>query len=223
METALTVRRGLGDRLWHATTIRHGTKSTPLAVIVAEISAPVIHDLCEQVQWPSDVGIYEDARIRIVETSRLLSPFLSHRLINRSVHVLPSAMGRAILAWSNPQHRAAILEDLSLRGDGLDRMALDTVRVEELLQKTRAKGYAERLTGYVVVSTPDAQISAVAVPILFEGSACAAVTLSWMGSAMTDAEFVDNYLEFLKAAATRIEEGLANLPKDLLAESLLKK
>lgn len=210
------VRRGLGDRLWHATTVRHGSRPTPLSDVVAEVSAPVIHQLCGAIQWPSDVGIYEDARIRIVETSRLMSPFLSHRLINRRVHVLPSAMGRAILAWTNQSHRDAILKDLAERGEGLDRLAQDRAQVDEILAKTRAKGYAERLIGYVVVSTPDAEISAVAVPILFGDRAIAAVTLSWMSSAMTEAEFVRSHLDRLRDAARQIESGLADRPVGLM-------
>ncbi|MFV0245110.1 MAG: helix-turn-helix domain-containing protein [Qingshengfaniella sp.] len=198
------VRRGLGDRLWYASTIRHGAVPTALADVMAEVSGPVIRELCTEIQWPSDVGVYEDAGVRMVETSRLMSPFLSHRLLYRGVEVLPSAIGRAILAWTSDSHRAEIIADLAERGGSHDRMVHDRTRLDAMLAEVRARGYATRLRGYVVVLGQGADISAVALPVMRGDRAIAGVSLSWMPSAMTEADFVAAYLGRLRQAVDLI-------------------
>jgi IclR family mhp operon transcriptional activator len=176
---------------------------------LAEIAGPILDALCQRVLWPSDVGVYDDGAIRVLETSRRLSPFLVNRdVISRRIHVVPSAMGRAILAWSGAEGRERILADLVRHGEPHERPARDAERMGRLLSDTLERGYAVRHPGYYISVPREAQVTAVAVPVLVAGEPVAAINLSWVASAMSEDNFVARNLSDLCASAAEISAGL---------------
>lgn len=199
-------RRGLSDRLWHAAT--RDMVAPAADTLLAQVSAPVLDRLCQKVLWPSDVGVYHDGVIQILETSRRLSPFLVNRLVNYDVHVLPSAMGRAILAWSPPEVREDILSTLSGRTSPHDRLAGERDRVSRLIEETLARGYATRHPGYFVAVRREATVSAIAVPVLRHGMAIGAVNLSWVARAQSEADIASAHLDDLRRAAAEIAKAI---------------
>ena len=207
LEEAGHARRGLADGLWHPGA--QGVHGPAPERRLAQISGPPLDRLCQKVLWPSDVGVYDTRTIRVLETSRRMSPFLVNRVVNYGIHVLPSAMGRAILAWSPEAEREAILDDLRKSDEPHDRLAAHPDKVAQLIEETRARGYATRHPGYFVNVRREALVSAIAVPVLSQGGVIAAVNLSWLTSAATEADLVATALGPLTAAAREIEEGLA--------------
>lgn len=203
MEEAGHASRGLGDGLWHASA--RNQHSPGPATRLAQVSGPYLDRLCQKVLWPSDVGIYEARKIRVLETSRRVSPFLVNRVVNYGIHVLPSAMGRAILAWSQPDARAALLEDLRAGRGPHDALADHPEKVAQLVEETRARGYALRHPGYFVHARREALVSAIAVPVIVEERVVAAVNLSWVASAQSEADFAATHLASLREVA----EGIA--------------
>ena len=210
LEAAGFVRRRLADRFWQ-TTLRNRSEPDMQGSAIAEIAGPVLDALCQEVLWPSDVGIYRDGAIRVLETSRRLSPFLVNRdVISRRIHVMPSAMGRAILAWSAPEAQTQMLAEVAAAADddAYESVARDRRRVAELLAETRGRGYAVRHPGYFVSARREAQITAFAVPVLHEDRPVAAINLSWVASAMCEADFVAQHLARLRKAADAISRKL---------------
>lgn len=209
LQSAGYARQRLADQRWQATARVAGGPANQHRRLAA-IAGPVLDDLCHRVLWPSDVGIYDNGVIRVLETSRRLSPFLVNRdVISSNIHVLPSAMGRAILAWSSPEAQARILAVLAKATDAHDRAARDRDRIMALIAETRARGYAIRHTGYFISAPREAQVTAVAVPVIQDDTAVASINLSWVASAMVEAEFVSRHLAELRNAADRIAHGLA--------------
>lgn len=203
------VRRGIGDRLYHRTVRAVRRVEGDWKALLAEVAAPVLDRLCNAVLWPSDLGIYEAGAIHVQETTRRLSPFLLNRDVLRAeIHVLPSAMGRALLAWSGPQRREAILAQVLAMGRKADAMARDRRAVEALLRETLERGYASRERGYYITHRREAEVSAIALPILIKGEAVGAVNLTWVSSALGEAEFAARYLDKLAAAASTINAAL---------------
>ena len=176
---------------------------------MARVAGPVLDTLCQRVLWPSDVGIYENGSIRVLETSRRPSPFLVNRdILMRNIHVLPSAMGRAILAWSSPGRQERILQDLTASEEAHDLPARSPAVVSEIVSETLARGYARRSAGYFISAPREARVTAVAVPVLSDGEAIAAINLSWVTGAMSETVFETDLLGALRAAAKQIAEGL---------------
>lgn len=209
LEMAGHARRGLGDNRWRAAG-RAGPADADGRL--AEVSAPVLDGLCQRVLWPSDVGVYRGGAIQVLETLRLLSPFLVNRVVSYGIHVLPSAMGRAILAWTSDQYRKEILRDLCQVRGAHERMAQDPEAVENLVRETRARGYAVRHPGYYVTAAREALVSAIALPVMQGDHAIAAVNLSWVAKAMTEAEVVSSHLEDLRGAVADISDAYSSHP-----------
>ncbi|WOI55809.1 helix-turn-helix domain-containing protein [Palleronia sp. LCG004] len=207
LEATGHVRRGLIDGLWRATVARH---DAPLpGSLLAEICAPLLDRLCQRILWPSDIGIHREGTIRILETSRRLSPFLGNRTVADSIHVFPSAMGRAILAFTSEADRDRILAEVAMRDTPHDRPARDAAAMARLVAEVRAKGYGARNIGYYVSAPREAQVSAIAVPVMMGDIAIAAINLSWVARAMTEAEIVAAHLDDLRSAAGTIASEYA--------------
>ena len=209
LEAGGYARRGLGDRLWRAASQRRQEVDDGPGALVADRAGPVLDALCQKVLWPSDVGIYREGAIRVLETSRRVSPFLVNRdVMHMRVHVLPSAMGRAILAWSTPERQAQVLETLAESPDLHDWGARDDDATRALLEEARAQGYATRQPGYAVSMTR-ARVMAIAVPVIADGNPVAAINLCWVASAMNEARFVREHLGHLREAAEEMGQAVA--------------
>ncbi len=201
------VRRGIGDRLYHHTIRTARPADDGWKSVLAEVAAPILDRFCNAVLWPSDLGIYDNGVIHVQETTRRLSPFLLNRDVLRAdIHVLPSAMGRAVLAWSGAERREAILRRLVGLGHRPDAMAKDREAIDALLKETVEKGYASRRQGYFITHRREAEMSAIARPIMAGGEAVGAVNLAWVSGALSETEFAGLYLARLTAAAAEISD-----------------
>lgn len=210
LESEGYVRRGIGDRLYHRTVRSVRQAEGGWKAVVAEVAAPVLDQLCNRVLWPSDLGIYENGAIHVQETTRRLSPFLLNRDVLRAdIHVLPSAMGRAVLAWSSPERRETILREVVGMGRRGDAQARNTRVVDAMVKETLDKGYATRMRGYYITHRREADVSAIALPITIEGEAVGSVNLTWVSSALSEKEFSARYLPALAEAARDINNSLA--------------
>ena len=223
LASAGVAHQGLADRLWRLSPQRNSRAEhdDPYARLT-EVAGAMLDTLCRKVLWPSDIGVYHDGAIQVLENSRRMSPFLVNRdVISQRIHVLPSAMGRAILAWSSEEVYRQILSELPSLGSGIDRLLPSEVDLNASRAQVRARGYAARQKGYYVSVPREGRVMAIAVPVHLELGQVAAVNLSWVASAMTEAEFVDRYLDELSATARCIEEALDD--KDGAANSATAK
>ncbi len=209
LAAAGVAHQGLADRLWRLSPQDSAPQVDSADARLTEVAGAVLDGLCRKVLWPSDIGVYRDGAIQVLENSRRMSPFLVNRdVISQRIHVLPSAMGRAILAWSPPAIRQQILDELPVTGGGIDRAPPPVEELERAHAAIRLRGYAARQKGYFVSVPREARVMAIAVPVDLGDGRFAAVNLSWVASAITEAAFVQRHLGELVAAAQRIEAAL---------------
>ncbi|MEK9969225.1 MAG: IclR family transcriptional regulator C-terminal domain-containing protein [Ferrovibrio sp.] len=177
---------------------------------IAEQAAPVLDRLCRDVLWPSDLAVYKDGAMEILESSRHQTPFMVNRdRIGFRVHMLMSAMGRAYLAFSPATERRTILARLTRSGDPYDRSARKLSAVLDDLAKDRARGYAVREAGYGRWGISErSHADAIAVPIMQSKRVVACLSLAWAAGATTREQMVTQHLERLKAAAAEIAAQL---------------
>lgn len=198
------VRVSLGDQLWRATEGPGADSHLDPPEALARAALPVLSELCEIVFWPSDVAIYSRGAMRIVEHTRRNTPFIISRIVAPRLPVLPSGLGRAVLAWATPADRERMLRDLRRSRHPKDAQARDARHVERLIAETRERGYANRDPTHFGKARRVARISEVALPIMVNGSTTASISLCWATSAMSEAEFVQENLSFLRYAAEDI-------------------
>ncbi|MDD7972697.1 helix-turn-helix domain-containing protein [Roseinatronobacter alkalisoli] len=210
LAAAGVAHQGLADRLWRLSPQNNpATGNDDPDARLTEIAGVMLDALCRKVLWPSDIGVYRDGAIQVLENSRRMSPFLVNRdVISQRIHVLPSAMGRAILAWSSADIRERILSELPVLGGGIDRALPPAADLDASLARIRARGYAARQKGYFVSIPREGRVMAIAVPVDLGQGRVAAVNLSWVASAMTETDFVGRHLDELSATARHIEAAL---------------
>lgn len=173
--------------------------------VVAEQAGPVLDALCRRVLWPSDIAVYKDGAMEILETSRQQTPFLVNRArMGYRVHMLLSAMGRIYLACCPEDERNAILDRLRRSNDPYDRKARDRAAVLVSLAKDRERGYAVRAPGYGRWGPEGGVAAAIAVPVRRGEQVLGSVNLGWVAGAVSMEEMVAKHLGDLQEAAEEI-------------------
>lgn len=212
LEEGGMARRSLGDGRYRiSASVRFFGQSLSENDAIAEQAAPVLDRLCRDVLWPSDISVYKDGAMEIIENSRHQTPFLVNRdRIGFRVHMLMSAMGRIYLAFSPAAERRAILARLAQSDDPYDRAARRLPAVLSNLARDRARGYAVREAGYGSWFGGRGQGDAIAVPVLQGKRVLACLSLSWAVGATTQAQMVARHLGQLQAAAAEIAGRIAS-------------
>lgn len=210
LEEGGLARRSLGDARYRVSSgVRHITVTPSEADLLAEHAAPLLDDLCRAVRWPSDLGVYSDGAILIIENSRYQTPFPVNRdLMGYRVHMLMSAMGRAYLAFSPAAETRAILQRLRASDDPYDRPAHNLPKLQRSFATIRNAGYATREPGYGRWIRPG-QGDAIAVPVMQGKRVLACLSLSWPAGTATVDQIVASHLDRLKATAAEIAVRVA--------------
>lgn len=210
LEAEAYVRRGLTDELYYPNVRSAVPHALMQRSVLAEVAAPILDRLCQEVLWPSDLAVYDDGFMRVQETSRRRSPFMMNRAVTQiGIHMLQSGMGRAFLAYCKPELRRTILEQLARSRDPRDGPARRPAEVEQMMDAIRRKGYATRQTGYFVTQPTEARVSAIAVPVMDGAYAMGSINLVWISQAATEEAFVRAHLEQLLEAARQIGDAVA--------------
>ncbi|WP_417672002.1 helix-turn-helix domain-containing protein [Roseibium sp.] len=210
------VRQSPGDKLFRSNVIFPPGSDAPQALeleMLLDRAMPVLSDLTSRLGWPSDIHIVSGSKMRIVESTRPLSPYrLNHGFVNRVINIFGSATGSACLAAMPNQtiadHHTATLDDTTW---GLKRfgMTLDTYlrRIEDV----REAGYGTRLSDYLGETVLDDGLAAMAVPVFLNNWPSAAITLIWPRSFKSPADFAAMHLQDLKETAVQISNAFAGI------------
>jgi len=187
-------------------TLSSGYHSEPRIV---QAAAPLVDALTAEIKWPIAVAVC-DGESMVVRYSTIPSSPLSflHSTINMRLSLVSRSIGRAYLAFCEPDTQAALLGALEQSPSQEDAPARDPAAMRAVLDTVRSQGYALRDPSVRPVS------STLAVPVFDRGHVAAAMGLTWFSSTMTPDQAIEKYLEPLKQVAARIALRL-----DELAES----
>lgn len=204
------VRCSLADGLYRANISMPGyadTANNPFIGQVVAAATPILQDLSNEVPWPSDLLVRRGVRMEIVETTRSMTPLMVNRLeIGDQVDILESAVGRAYLAFCSDVERKEILSE-TCKAVSAQQMR----KIEDVLNVTRRRGYAERDT----VSTGGTsqfpwlsdKLFAVAVPAVVRGKVICCINLLRPISAEMSVSEAHSLVVRLKSCARRIVEN----------------
>ncbi|MBL0919937.1 MAG: DNA-binding transcriptional regulator [Hydrogenophaga sp.] len=182
------------------TTLSSGYHSEPKIV---EAAAPLVDALTAEIKWPIAVAVC-DGESMVVRYSTIPSSPLSflHSSINMHLSLVSRSIGRAYLAFCEPEAQAALLQALSQSTREEDAGARDPQALRAVLDTVRAQGYALRDPTVRPVS------STLAIPLFENGRVCAAMGLTWFSSAMSADQAIERYLGPLQAVAAQITQRL---------------
>lgn len=207
------VRRSLSDQKYR---INIGLPSgvgapvPPELSILVDVAMPVLIELTQQVQWPSDLHLMEATHMGIIDSTRPLSPYHLYRgLVNRRLNIFGSATGQACLAHM----KAAEIDALIARttGDktwGMERFAINRATLESGLANVRSQGYGTRQAIYLGETVLDDGLSAIAIHVDTPDRTYGAISLLFPRPLMATTDFAASFLTPLQAAATQISQDL---------------
>jgi IclR family mhp operon transcriptional activator len=166
---------------------------------IVEAARPFLSALTAEHKWPVALATLNRDAMLIRAGTMHESPFSTDtNLLNRRVPMLLSALGRAYIAYCPDQERRTILDLLRASPRETDRPAWDANYVRHLLRTIRAKGFAS--TGPIAGDPA----RGLAVPIQSGPNVLAAMTLRYIGSAVSEDEAAKRYLTSMQDAARRI-------------------
>jgi IclR family mhp operon transcriptional activator len=170
---------------------------------VVEAARPFISALTAEHKWPLGMATPEGDQMIVRLSTRAESPFATDNdYLGERVPMLVSALGRVYFAFCSEEERAHILALMRNSNARRNALARDEKALERLVKGIRASGFA------FTAPMAGIPVTGLAVPILEEGNAVAAITMRYFDSAMTETQAVERYLAPMQRAAKAIASGL---------------
>ncbi|WP_416907757.1 MAG: IclR family transcriptional regulator C-terminal domain-containing protein [Polymorphobacter sp.] len=168
------------------------------------LARPHIVALCREVGWPVTICTRVGNAMMVRDsTHRLTTLTFNDYAAGYSLPLLECAVGKAHLAWCDPEERAIIISSLARLDSAIDKRArLQLAPESSLLADIRKAGYASH--SHNQFSANPGRTSALAVPIHIEGRLAATLGLVFFASAMTIAEAARAYASLMHQTAIAI-------------------
>ena len=210
------VRRSLADGRYRTSMTMPVSAGLPVPAdmaFVVDVALPHVIALTAEVSWPSDIHVLDGDRMRVIDSTRPLSPFHLYRgVVDHRVNVFGSASGMSCLA----QMPDAAFERIAAHTDGdpewgLVRFRLNVDQYRRHLEATRQRGYGQRLEHFYGKKVFDDGLAAIACPIRRNNKIFGAVSLLWPLAYCKPEAFAQDFLESLKRTTNGIAEDLERL------------
>lgn len=171
------------------------------------LAEPILAEFRHAIGWPSDVALFDHDAMIVVQTSRETGPLFFNRRPGFRAPVLETSIGRAYLAFCDPEERERIVERLRAKPDPRNALAHDPRTLDALLAAVRARGFACMDDSYSEREYAG-QLWAMAVPVHDEGGVHAALNIMMLRSAVTPEMAEERFLEPLKDTARHLASAL---------------
>lgn len=177
---------------------------------VTQIARPCIDELGKEVMWPVAFVSLSGTQMLVRETTDHRSPLAIERFSpGLRLPVLTTAAGRAHLAFCSAEQRESLLEILQRSSNEGDKLAHNRPELDQILEDTRAKGYASAVHTRRVSD----EIS-MAVPVLLQDQVIAAVVVRFAQTAVPMKIAVERFIPRLREAAERIKQTFLEQQRD---------
>lgn len=172
---------------------------------VVETVAPLLDALTEEIKWPAAIAVPEFDAVVVRYSTIPSSPLaLLHSTMGMRLSLVSRALGRAYLAFCEPDVREALISLAAKSGSDEDQPARQNRRtLDDTLELVRRQGYALRAPAVRPVSR------SLAVPIFDANRVVAAAGITWFSSTMGNSEAVERYMPLLQEVARKVRETLS--------------
>jgi IclR family mhp operon transcriptional activator len=164
---------------------------------VSQIARPCIEELGKELLWPVAIACLSGTQMVVRETTDRRSALATERFSSGlRLPLLDSAAGLAHLAFCPANQREAVLEILARATGVRDKLAHDRPALEQILEETRARGYAS-----VVHPRRLSDQNTLAVPIVIDDEVLAVIVVRFADTAVPFKMAVERFLPKLQEAA----------------------
>lgn len=177
---------------------------------MAMVAAPILLRLYKELQWPSDVAVFDRDAMVVARTSRGAGFLHFNRRPGYRAPLLGTSLGKAFLAFCAEETRHAALIALGASSDPWDAIVKQPEKLKRLLATARRNGYGTMNKAYSEIAYNGAA-SAVGVPILINGIAFGSLNVMYLRSAIDEAGAIARFVKPLQKAAAQIAQALADI------------
>lgn len=157
---------------------------------IVDLARPLMIEFTRRHKWQVSLATAESDAMLVRFTTRHISPFSREQnFLNRRVHMIQSALGRAYFCFCSEEEQRFILTVLRAAGDEL-AIREDPGHIAAVVAKTRSRGYA-------TIRRPRSNpTQSFAIPLMDPtvDSPLGAINLFYYRSAMTEAQAIERYL-----------------------------
>jgi IclR family transcriptional regulator, mhp operon transcriptional activator len=174
---------------------------------VGEIAGPILAEFRRKIGWPSDISIYSDNSMLVVQTTREQGPLYFNRKAGYRAPILVTSIGQAYLAFCSAKERRRIILDLAKVGGPRNERAKDSARLENDLAKIREQGFATMRATY---SNEEygGKIWGMAVPVRDDGGVYGAVNILMLKSASSEDAALRRFLRPLQEVGLELGRAI---------------
>jgi len=188
---------------------------------VGDIAGPVLADFRRSIVWPSDIALYNDDSMLVVQTSRDRGPLYFKRENGYRAPMLSTSIGQAYLAFCDAEHRVRIMERLATVPDPRNDLGRDPATLERNLAEVRAKGFATMHRSYSMQEY-GGKVWGMAVPVRDAQNVYAAINILILRNACSEQQAIKRFLGPLQDVAARLAKAIGSeTPGTPLDESIV--
>lgn len=207
------VRQSFADKKYRITVIFPVVASEPVPAdqaYVLDVALPMVTEMTKLIEWPSDIHLLDGDRMRVLDSTRPLSPFYLYRgVVNRTLNIFGSATGMCCLAeLGDREFRRIAAHSLGDKVFGLERFNISAADYLLVLRETRKRGYGARIASFVGETVFDDGLAAIARPIYAGEKLVGAISVLWPKSYLSNEDFAESYLSALRQATDQISGQL---------------
>jgi len=174
---------------------------------VVETARPFLSTFTATYKWPLVLATLDIDAMRIRTSTAPESPFSAvgdrAYLIYRRVPILPSAIGRAYIAFCPKEERETLISLLKASSRAVDRPARNLPQLEGLLRGVRKAGFAN---SDIVPGDP---ATGLAIPIRQGESVLGTLAIRYFRNAISEKDIIHRYLGPLQNTANAIAKAYA--------------
>jgi IclR family mhp operon transcriptional activator len=178
---------------------------------IGRVAEPLLNDFRKQIQWPSDIAVFDDDAMIVAHTTRQPGSLLFSRQPGFRFPLLGTSMGRVYLAFVSDAERQRIVSRLADSPEPWNDLARNRRRLDKVMADIRESGYAvmdDHYSRQVFSGT----VWAFGVPVMIGATVFASMNVMMLRKAVSREDGLCQFLAPLQQAAARIADVLkANL------------
>jgi IclR family mhp operon transcriptional activator len=180
-----------------------------LASRVGDIAGPILAEFRRSVGWPSDIALYNDDSMIVVETSRDRGPLYFKRESGYRAPMLLTSIGLAYLAFCDAERRDRIIDRLATIADPRNDLSRDRPTLNRTLAEVRAKGFATMNRSYSMQEY-GGKVWDMAVPVQDGQHIYASINILMLRNACSEQDAIRRFLAPLQEVAMRLGKAIGS-------------
>jgi IclR family transcriptional regulator, mhp operon transcriptional activator len=194
-----------------------------LASRVGDIAGPILVEFRRSVGWPSDIALYNDDSMIVVETSRDRGPLYFRRESGYRAPLLLTSIGLAYLAFCDAERCDRIIKRLATVADPRNDLSRDRATLNRTLAEVRAKGFSTMNRSYSMQEY-GGKVWDLAVPVHDGQHIYASINILMLRNACSEQDAIKRFLGPLQEVAVRLGNAIGSeIPGTPLDQSAIVK